>query len=117
MSYTETHFGKLRKVELNSSIEEWCKEKCNENGIIELSSYYDNWEEEFSESFEGNFFIVDDEVWEIFDHIKESEGDDINIILPNEDGTLTFVQQFYNGGTCLSEMIEEGLKRLKLCKK
>jgi len=47
MSHTETHFGKLRKVELNTSLEEWCKQKCNEKGITELSSYYDSWEVEF----------------------------------------------------------------------
>jgi hypothetical protein len=34
-------------------------------------------------------------------------------MIPNEDGTITFFMEFYNGGTCLSEMIEEGLERLK----
>jgi hypothetical protein len=30
----------------------------------------------------------------------------------NEDGTITFVMQFYNGGTCLSECIEEELEKI-----
>jgi hypothetical protein len=34
-------------------------------------------------------------------------------MLPNEDGTITFIQQFYNGGTCLSEVIEEGIRKIK----
>jgi uncharacterized protein with von Willebrand factor type A (vWA) domain len=32
---------------------------------------------------------------------------------PNTDGTVSFTMRFYNGGTCLSECIEEGLEKLK----
>ena len=38
---------------------------------------------------------------------------DIDVMIENPDGTITFVYQFYNGGTCLSECIEHGLARLK----
>jgi hypothetical protein len=112
MSKTETHFGKLRKVELSTTIEEFCSQKCNEIGITELPSYMDSWKEEFIDTFNQKFFITGDEVWEAIEHVEESDGD-IDVMIPNEDGTITFVMQFYNGGTCLSEMIEDGLKRLK----
>jgi hypothetical protein len=111
MSHTETHFGKLRKVELNTTLEEWCKQKCNEKGITEISSYYDNWIEEFRDSSYEKFFIYNNEVWEAIEHI-ESDNDYVDVMIPNQDGTITFVMQFYNGGTCLSEMIEDGLKKL-----
>lgn len=31
----------------------------------------------------------------------------------NSDGSLSFMGQFYNGGTCFSEMLEEALDDLK----
>lgn len=112
MSYTETHFGKLKKVELTTSLEEFCKQKCNEIGLFELASYYETWEEEFRDAFNRKYFIVKGEVWEAIEHTEAEDGD-MDIMIPNEDGTVTFVMQFYNGGTCLSEMIEDGLKKLK----
>lgn len=33
-------------------------------------------------------------------------------ITDNKDGTLSFYCKFYNGGTCLAEMLEEGLDDL-----
>jgi hypothetical protein len=30
----------------------------------------------------------------------------------NEDGSISFFTQFYNGGTCLTEMLEEGIKEV-----
>lgn len=114
MSNMETHFGKLRKVELpeNHTLEDWCREKCQDKGITEISSYNDSWEEQFRDHFHEKYFIVNGEVWEVFDHI-ESEDGYADIMIPNPDGTITFFMEFYNGGTCLSEMIEEGLERLK----
>ena len=114
MSQTETHFGKLRKVilEEGQTIEDWCRKKCEAEGIIEISSYHETWAEEFKYSLDGKIFIVDNEIWETFEHIENDGFDDIDVMIPNEDGTITFVQQFYNGGTCLSEVIEDGIKRL-----
>ncbi len=115
MSQTETHFGKLRKVVIDEgcTIEDWCREKCEEKGITELASCYDSWLEQFRyELIEKKYFIVGDEIWEAFEHIKNDGFDDIDVMIPNEDGTITFVQQFYNGGTCLSEVIEEGIEKL-----
>lgn len=112
MSQTETHFGKLRKVETTLTLEEWSKEKCNKENITELASYNDNWVEELRDNFNNKYFIIDDEIWEAIEHIESEDGDDIDIMIPNSDGTITFVQQFYNGGTCLSECIEDGIKKL-----
>jgi hypothetical protein len=116
MSQTETHFGKLRKVEiLNQTLEQWCEIKCKEVGNTKIESYYNSWQEQARDCLESNnkYFFVDDEVWEVIEHIESQSGDDIDIMMPNADGTITFVQQFYNGGTCLSECIEDGIKRIK----
>ena len=113
MSSTETHFGKLRKVEVkNYTLEQWCEHKCKENGNIELKSYFDSWQEQMIDEYYEKYFIVNGEVWEAIEHIESEDGEFIDIMIPNEDGTITFVQQFYNGGTCLSECIEDGIKKI-----
>ncbi len=116
MSQTETHFGKLHKVEIeNQTLEQWCESKCKEIGEEELASYFDSWQEQMSNCREyyEKYFFVDGEVWEAVEHIESEDGVDIDVMIPNKDGTITFVQQFYNGGTCLSECIEDGIKRIK----
>ena len=79
-----------------------------------LPELYNSWQETllYHLDFYEKYFFVNGEIWESFGH-KEMNGDDIYEIEPNEDGTLSFTMQFYNGGTCLSECIEEGLERLK----
>lgn len=115
MSQTETHFGKLRRVasgfDENNTLEEWCIREFRKQGVTELKSYYDSWVEQFKDRFSEKYFIVNGEVWEAFEHVKNDGFDDINVMIPNEDGTVTFIQQFYNGGTCLDEVIEEELGR------
>ncbi len=115
MSHTETHFGKLRKVEIpaNHSIEDWCRERCQDKGITEISSYNESWLEQLRDHLYEKFFVVGEEVWEIIEHIESEDGDDLDVMILNPDGTITFVNQFYNGGTCLSEVIEDGILRLK----
>lgn len=100
MSQTELHIGKLRKVELeqNQSLEDFYKEKLKNIGIDE---------------FYEKYFVINNVIWEIFDHEEKDDSDDIYELKPNEDGTLSFIMKFYNGGTCLSECIEEELKKLK----
>ena len=112
MSHTETHFGKLRKIETDLTVDEWCEVKCAKEGINEIPSYFDSWKEAILDKFYDKLFIVDDEIWEVIEHV-ESDGEDLDVMIPNSDGTITFAQQFYNGGTCLSEVIEEGIKRVK----
>jgi hypothetical protein len=113
MSEMETHVGKLRKVQRNEgqSVEDWCRERCEADGEFELHSFYNSFKEFFMDNHYDEFFSVDDEIWEISDH-KELDDDDIYEMIPNPDGTVSFVMRFYNGGTCLAECIEEGLTNL-----
>jgi len=116
MSYTELHIGKLRKVELKSeqSLEDFYKEKLREVGITELRSCDNDWEDCFRDKFREKYFIVNNIIWEVFDHTEKDDSDDIYDLKPNEDGTLSFIIKFYNGGTCLSECIEEELEKIKI---
>ena len=114
MSRTETHFGKIKKIELqNKTIEQFFQEKCIENSIFKIDKGYNTWKETYFDNISyEKYFIVNNVVWEAIEHTEIDEGDDISIITPNADGTLSFIMQFYNGGTCLSEIIEEGLKNI-----
>lgn len=115
MSYTEIHIGKLRKVDLaGQTIEQWAENECNKLGVTTRSSYISTWWLQFID--EGNnykkYFMVRGEIWEAFDHIEFDEDQDIDQFIPQPDGTIHFVTKFYNGGTCLSEMVEEGVDRV-----
>ena len=116
MSEMEAHVGKLRKIRRNEgqSVEDWCREKCEDKGVPSmLPELYDSWKETllYHLDFYEKLFFVNDEIWEVFDHI-DLDDDDIYEMRPNPDGTISFVMRFYNGGTCLSECIEEGLEKL-----
>jgi hypothetical protein len=116
MSQTETHFGKLQKVEIkNQTLEQWCEIKCKEVGETKIESYYSSWQEQLMDCREyyQKYFFIDGEAWEAVEHIESDDSNYIDVMIPNKDGTITFIQQFYNGGTCLSECIEDGIKRIK----
>lgn len=116
MSETETHLGKLRKIDLQGqTVGEWCEAKCRETGITALERWNKNWIDQMLDSEIGanQYFIAGDEIWEKVEHTKVDSDGDIDFMTINPDDTVTFVMQFYNGGTCLSEMIEESLKKLK----
>lgn len=111
MSYTETHIGKLRKIETGSSMKLWCKTYCNAEEYHRLSRYNDNWIEQFRSHFHEKFLVTKDAIYEKFDHMQLEESD-VYHVEKNDDGTYTFVMQFYNGGTYLDECLEEGLDRI-----
>ena len=119
MSNMESHVGKLRKVPRNEgqSIEDWCREKCEDNGVPSmLPELYDSWQEtlKYHLDFYETYFFINGEIWEVFDHKDLDDDDDIFKMTPNPDGTVSFMLRFYNGGTCLNECIEEGLKKLNI---
>ena len=113
MSCTETHFGKLKEVILdNQTRDEWCKEKCLAEGVIEILSYCNDWAGTFANSF-STHFLIKDKIYEIIEHEEISEDDGDFKAWKNSDGTISFATQFYNGGTCLEEMLQDGLDDLK----
>lgn len=113
MSDYETHYGKLRKVDLQGkTIEEFFEQKCKEEGI-ERDEQEDNWEDNYQSETDNyyKYTRIGNDVWELFDHFKSENLDHANLI-NNNDGTYTLSTTFYNGGTCLSEIIEEELSKL-----
>ena len=114
MSQDEFHRGKLRKIDLkNKSIEDFFKEKCIENGIVEL----DKWTKDWYSMYRGNvdnleYFSNRKSVYQLYNH-KQFEDFDIQELSKLENGDYEFIVNFYNGGTCLGEIIEEFVNKLE----
>ncbi len=110
MSNTETWKGKLTKIETELSIEEWLKDYCDKSKIV-IHDYYDSITEQFSvELDENDVCVISGGLYKIE---KEELSDDIQSFTKNKNGEIEFLVSFYNGGTCLSEMLEEGLEKIQ----
>lgn len=106
MSRTELHKGTLRKVERNGLIlEELCEKICKELNIDHYEEYtwYRNLREECSDyvAYNGELYHIEDE---------EFEEGTYSSITKNEDGTYSYVEEFWNGGTDLVERLEKSLE-------
>lgn len=103
MSYTETHFGRfkiLAKGEEN--IREYIKEH-----NIETDKYDDMWPSDTDKycvttpwERDGDNYLI-----EFLEHKELGEGEDFEDFHQNEDGTINFGVQFYNGGCGLAEAL------------
>lgn len=114
MSELERHIGKIKKVDLdNYTVEGWCEKKCKSIGLG-LGKYYKSYKETLlSEPYPAIVIEVDNTLWEVIEDKEEKDTEGVSILTPNNDGTYSYIMQFYNGGTCLSEMLEDGIKNIK----
>lgn len=124
MSEVELHTGTLRKVDTGElTAEEWCK-TCVKlylgsypNGYIDNGDI--NWMEAFSDINCNRrynnmpFYITTGtSIYEVEDI---NHGDDFDLIDMTKvsDNAYSYVAQFYNGGTCLTEVLENELKNIE----
>lgn len=119
MSRTEFHTGRLYPVSLKGTLEETCRAIATRHGI-ELG---EDWQEDFMDHFgeyenkkghaNEEYFIHGNRLYRVIDH-EESDSEEYFMKLSrNENGSLSFIGQFHNGGTCFSEMLEEALDELE----
>jgi len=119
MSYTEFHTGKLYPVKIENNLEETCRSIASRHNI-ELG---EDWQEDFRENFNEyeykrkrvteEYFIHGEKLYRVIDHEESEDNEYFMKLSRNENGSLSFIGQFYNGGTCFSEMLEEALDDLK----
>lgn len=107
MSRTELHRGTLRKVERNGlTLNELCEKICKELHIDHYWEYdwYRNLREECSDyvAHNGELYRIEDE---------EFEEGTFHSITKNEDGTYSYIEEFWNGGTDLVECLERSLNK------
>ncbi len=113
MSNYESHSGKLRIVEPkeNETLDQlkkriWCEKSGNKEEDYEVKG-------NLSDDYYDEFFEVNGKLWEVLDHEEMGDEDDMFCRLhDNKDGTFSFHTRFYNGGTCMSEMVTEELEKL-----
>lgn len=120
MSQTEFHTGKLYPVNFGKDLEGFCK-RIAEQHNIELG---EDWQEDFRDAFDEyknkigsvqdeEYFIHGENLYRVINHEESSDEEYFMKLNRNSDGSLSFIGQFYNGGTCFSEMLEEALDELK----
>ena len=111
MSETVHYKGVLRKVERQEgeTLEEQCKRLLDNKDI---PSYYDSYEECFSDECYDKFTIYNGIIYNIE---KEDVGTDEDIFNAKieDNGEISFEVRYYNGGCGLEEAIEEALKNIK----
>ena len=120
MSDYETIKGKIRKIDLQGlSVEEYAERIVKEKGLaskvgqgpyfyetnLEFLKWYDDWEE-------GQYIAIDNELYLIYDKSEFDSSYHVQLT-PIADDTYEFHTSFYNGGTCLTEMLEDEIRRLK----
>ena len=112
MSNTNIIKGKLKKVVLKGkTIEEWAKEhmsfisnklpSCFKSYTDYLKDYYDY----------KRYFTVKGKLYEIIE-MEDIESNDFCVINENYE-TYSFVTSFYDGDTCLIEMLEDEMLYIK----
>ena len=120
MSETVFYIGKAKKLPLDEreTLEMKCKSLCNENGITELKSYNDTWQEEVidikidEKSYDRKYVIAKGNVYQILE-IENREYDDMIEARENSDGTIGYFLRYYNGGAGFGECFEEAIGKLE----
>ena len=108
MSNYEVHKGKLIPVDLDGkSIEEYCKKILDDLGYV-----YDHneWKQDFDELMLVDYLIHEDSLYKIEDTEREDEAGYLEANKDKDTGIISYDMGFYNGGTCLSEMLEDACK-------
>lgn len=122
MSRTEKHIGKLVEVDFDrngTTPEHFYKMLCeyHDYNSLTVAKYrepytYKSWEEMYWEELwdKDNLYRANGKIYKLVEHVKLE--DDMSLFNKNPDGSISFAVEFYNGGTCLSEIIEEGIREV-----
>lgn len=125
MSSMEYHRGKAKKFPRNAGesdfdylrrfaehlgkpfLEEAVKENEDEglHEMMQVTHLEGPWRRQWA-------LAIGDDLWELIDHVYEDDPGYINTVTQNADGTTSFVMSFYNGGTCLEEVLGEALEKV-----
>ncbi len=124
MSTTELHTGRLKPIQYNLSIEDFKKWLQLKNGfeVEDFEDYLENganffevrdMSKKWKESMYIKYIYNKGTLYEMIKHYGEMDAQDLNLTNKTENGIIDFAYMFYNGGTCFSEMLEEGLDKVK----
>lgn len=115
MSRTEHIKGKIKRLPLSEgeTVETQAKDL--------LKKYYPKVELDDPESYEyshqlmdegfNRFVITKNFIYEIIESVEMDDDGDFIELGQNDDGTISFHTQFYNGGTYLGEVLADELEK------
>lgn len=116
MSEMEFHVGKMIEVDYKSlgysTIEEYCKSKCKEFNLQlkpYQTSFFEAWVDYNYES-KIELIVFKDRLFKLED--KYFDEPYFSNLTKNPDGTFNYAFGFYNGGTCLNEIVKDELYNL-----
>ena len=125
MSCTELHTGKFRIIAqttedtfnfIAKNLSKYWKPEISSRGYVDIEETGAYIEEYFwaDKNFPYKMLNVGNQTYlvEMLEHKEFGEDEYPLEISKNEDGTFDFIAQFYNGGTCMEECLEEALERL-----
>lgn len=112
MSEQQTQRGKFKKIDLQGkTIEKWCEEQCINQG--KTNKWEDGtWKEFFFDMYYDEYFIVNDVIYQILE-IEDIDNNYYVKVDKQDDDTYSFYATYYDGGTCLTECLEEGIEKIK----
>lgn len=110
MSCYETHRGVLKKVDTDN-IRQYLFSLTNDNKI--LNEDYNVSDFIYENNLENKYIIIKNGLYEWLEHkCKYDEEDDFCDLKENQDKTISVHAQFYNGGTFLDEILNDGFDNL-----
>ena len=110
MSEQQTQRGKFKEIDLKGkTIEEYCKEYCINRGLTK--SNCETWREVFLDIYWNKFFVVNDRLFKIIE-IENLDNNHYTQIDKINGDTYSFYSIYYNGGTCLTECLEDELEKM-----
>ena len=108
MSSTEFHTGKLKKIDMKNYQNRGLEHQIP---YLEGMGYEFNDVEIIDNYFDSdNVVKIDDNFYEIIEHICLDESDYVGQANDNPDGTISFMLHFYNGGCGFSEALEGAIQ-------
>jgi hypothetical protein len=126
MSCTELHTGKFSILTqttedtfnfITKNLSKYWKPEISSRGYVDIEETGAYIEEYLwaDKNFPYKMLNVGNQTYlvEMLEHKEFGEDEYPLEISKNEDGTFDFIAQFYNGGTCLEECLEEELENLQ----
>jgi hypothetical protein len=113
MSEHESHTGKIRLLQPldGETFDQQCRRLWVQNGKKEKNYHEDSLFDEFYNKY-FRMSRKDNRIWEVFDHKEEDPYASFIEIEPNPDGSYSFRTRFWNGGTGMTEMVANEMKKL-----
>jgi hypothetical protein len=120
MSHTETHIGTIKPLafrKVHNTLEKKAEYLCKVHHLPQGEWSYNGkkmtWLDTFLEHdhFRDKYVVIGDDIWLLDDRDLGDEGFEEGTL--NEDGSISYAVQFYNGGACLSEVLGDVVEQVK----